>query len=143
MDKYLLSPNFGASRPRSNSLSHNPYYLFSASAPCHRRDAVIFILNFSRCTQFQQFTKFIALQPLRTPSQAQRLCAVLHGVTTPSRLHCLKCPLYLPNSPLLSIHLALQYAVHKLCMAQCKFLKTPPFVTPFLNLRQFPLKLLF
>ena len=40
IDRYLSSPNFDASRPRSNSLSRNPYYLFSASAPCHRRDAV-------------------------------------------------------------------------------------------------------
>ena len=40
MDRYLTSPNFEASRPRSNFLSHDLYYFLSASAPCHRRDAV-------------------------------------------------------------------------------------------------------
>ena len=40
MDRYLSSPNFDASCPRSNSLSHDSYYFVSSSAPCHRRDAV-------------------------------------------------------------------------------------------------------
>ena len=40
MDRYLSSPNFDATRPRSNSLSHDPYYFFSVSAPCYRRNAV-------------------------------------------------------------------------------------------------------
>ena len=39
MDRDFLSPNFDGARPRSNSTSRVPYYFFSATSSCGRRDA--------------------------------------------------------------------------------------------------------
>ena len=39
MDRDFSSPNFDAARPRSNSTSSVPYYFFSATSSCGRRDA--------------------------------------------------------------------------------------------------------
>ena len=72
MDRYLLSPNFDASPPRSNSLSHNFYYCFFASAPCHRRDEM-HILSW-----------YPPLHPISTAYEAPRFPASCHAVPSPT-----------------------------------------------------------
>ena len=72
MDIYLLSPNFDASRSRSNSLLHDPYYCFSASAPCHRRDAV------------HISSRRLPLNPISTAYEAPRFPASGHAVLSPT-----------------------------------------------------------
>ena len=68
MDRYLSSPNFDASRPRSNSLSHDLYYFISASAPCYRRDAV------------HISTQLPPLHPISTAHEVPCTSAVVHYI---------------------------------------------------------------
>ena len=72
MDRGFTSPNFDAARPRSNSLSHVPYYYFSASAPCHRRDAE------------HISSRLPPLHPISTAYEAPRFSASGHAVPSPT-----------------------------------------------------------
>ena len=72
MDRNFTSPNFDAARPRSNSLSHVPYYFFSASAPCHRRDAE------------HISSRLPPLHPISTAYEAPRFPASGHAVPSPT-----------------------------------------------------------
>ena len=71
MDRSILSFNFDASRPRINSLSHDPYYFFSASAGFYRRDAV------------HISTQLSPLYPISTAHEVPCTSAVVHEVQSP------------------------------------------------------------
>ena len=72
MDRYLSSPNFDVFRPRSNSLSPDPYYCFSASATCHRRDAV------------HISSRLPPLHPISTTHEVPCTSATVHAVPSPT-----------------------------------------------------------
>ena len=72
MDRYLSSPNFDDSRPRSNSLSHDFYYFVSSSAPCHRRDAV------------HISSRLPPLYPISTAQKVFCTSAIVHAVPIPT-----------------------------------------------------------
>ena len=72
MDRGFTSPNFDAARPLSNSISHVPYYFFSASAPCHRRDAEHISSRLS------------PLHPIFTAYEASLFPASNHAVPSPT-----------------------------------------------------------
>ena len=76
MDRYLSLPNFDASRRGSNSLAHDHYYFSSASAPCHRREAMNISSQLSPLHPISTAHKVFSFHLLYTPSKVLQQFAI-------------------------------------------------------------------